>query len=212
MYKVFFSIMRLASPGIARGFKQPLPPVTPPRHHRSNAFTLIEVVIALGIATFAMLPILALMPVGLQTLQNSSNDTVTAGIAQQIRGELQQVSFNPQTSGTPTALTMSNLCGTLDGQYLPASSQPPGFIYYYSLDGVQLNVTNPLSTAPVPAGTYFSAVFTRQTATMPGTTGTYDGANAAEMVTVYLSYPHGAPQANQQKIVFSLLAAKQNSD
>ena len=69
----------------------------------------------------------------------------------------------------------------------------------------------------MPSNAYYTAVFTRQTAVVPATTGTtntmaYDSANAAETVTVYLRYPAFAPQANQKLTVFSMLAAKQNSD
>ena len=207
--------MRPLLTGTAHHSRRPPSAFTSP-HYRNQGFTLVEVVLALGVATFAMLPILALMPIGLQTLQDSSNETVTAGIAQQIRGELQQISFAvPATS--LNQLNMANLCGTLDGVYIPAISAAPGWTYYYTFDGIKINTDSaPLMTS-MPSNAYYTAVFTRQTAVIPATTATgasmaYDTANAAEKVTVYIRYPAFAPQGNQKLTVFSMLAAKQNSD
>ena len=222
---MYSPVMRLRSPR-ARGF---------PAHCRS-AFTLVEVVLALGVAVFAMLPILALMPIGLQTLQDASNDTITATIAQEIRGELQQVSFNtPVVTGTPTELSVLLLCGTavngfptLDNPSNPinspslfASGTAPGAIYYYTIAGVKLNndLNYPALTSP-PSNAYYRAIFTHQTFANPYLSATFNSTASAnptaEMITVYLQYPVtigiSGTASYQHTQVFSLLAAKQNSD
>lgn len=63
------------------------------REKRARGFSLVEVVLAVGIVSFALLPLMALLPVGLRTVKNSMTQTVTAAIAQQIRGELLQASL-----------------------------------------------------------------------------------------------------------------------
>jgi uncharacterized protein (TIGR02598 family) len=81
---------------------------------QAHGFSLIEVAIALGIVSFVLIPIIGLLPMGLATIQASENQTVMAGIAQQIRGQLQEITFSsvatlPQTTyyytneGVPTA-------------------------------------------------------------------------------------------------------------
>ncbi|MDR1146253.1 MAG: Verru_Chthon cassette protein B [Verrucomicrobiales bacterium] len=60
--------------------------------HRRRAFSLVEVTLALGIATFALLTIVSILPLGLRMVRDSAIDQATANITSQIRGELQQLS------------------------------------------------------------------------------------------------------------------------
>ena len=46
-----------------------------------NAFSLVEVTLALGIAAFCLLAIFGLLPVGIKSQQNAIGQTVAAGIA-----------------------------------------------------------------------------------------------------------------------------------
>jgi uncharacterized protein (TIGR02598 family) len=65
-----------------------------PRHIRSTqAFSLIEVVLAIGVVSFAMVSILGLIPVGLTTFRNAMDLSVEAGIAQRLAGEVQRTDF-----------------------------------------------------------------------------------------------------------------------
>jgi len=65
----------------------------PSRASHSGAFALIEVSLALGITGFALVAILGLLPIGLDSNRNSAAQTVAANIATQIEGDL-------RTSGT----------------------------------------------------------------------------------------------------------------
>lgn len=64
-----------------------------------QAFSLVEVVLALGIISFAMTTLMALLPVGLTTLRDSIETTVRADVIRQVAGELQQTPFS-QISGS----------------------------------------------------------------------------------------------------------------
>ena len=60
---------------------------------RRSAFSLIEVVLAIGIIAFAFVSIVGLVPVGLATLNRAIDSTVTSQIVQQLVTEAQQMSY-----------------------------------------------------------------------------------------------------------------------
>jgi len=65
------------------------------RFRRSNqAFSLIEVTLALGIVAFALLPLVALLPVGLDSQRDAIESTTNAQILQTITGDLQRTEFD----------------------------------------------------------------------------------------------------------------------
>lgn len=70
---------------------------------RRSAFTLVETALALGIVAFAMIPLLGLLPIGLQMSHNASDLTLSAQIAQRLAGMIQQAGYSSfqASSGTP---------------------------------------------------------------------------------------------------------------
>ncbi len=81
----------------------------------NGGFSLVEIVLAIGITSFALIATLGLLPVGLNTLRESSTQTAVANISQYIRGELQQISFNPATSFNVQNLNSTTYYFTRDG-------------------------------------------------------------------------------------------------
>lgn len=81
----------------------------------SCGFSLVEIVLAIGITSFALIATLGLLPVGLNTLRESSTQTAVANISQYIRGELQQISFNPNSSFNVQSLNSATYYFTRDG-------------------------------------------------------------------------------------------------
>jgi len=61
------------------------------------AFTLIEVVIALGVTTFCLITLLALLPVGVNTAVKSRGETRAGYLAEQIVSDLRSSPFNNAT-------------------------------------------------------------------------------------------------------------------
>lgn len=57
-------------------------------NHRAGAFSLIEVALALGVISFAIVGIMGLFPVALRTAQESQRETRATLIAQQIFADL----------------------------------------------------------------------------------------------------------------------------
>ncbi len=73
-----------------------------PPYHRCNsgaaAFSLLEVVLALGIAAFCLIAVLGLLPVGVQTNRNASSQTAVSNIIATVVSDLRT---------TPAAATTS---------------------------------------------------------------------------------------------------------
>lgn len=65
-----------------------------------RAFSLIEVVIAIGIFAFAIVPIIGLLGSGMGTLKDSMSDTVRSDIARRIVGEYQRMPYSNLAYGT----------------------------------------------------------------------------------------------------------------
>lgn len=56
--------------------------------NHKRAFSLVEVTIALGLVAFAVLSVIGLLPIGLATMREAMNQTVTAQIIREISAEL----------------------------------------------------------------------------------------------------------------------------
>jgi hypothetical protein len=131
---------------------------------------------------------LALLPIGLKSVRESMDQTVSASIAQQIRGELDQASFGTNANNTNTLNLLSSL---------------PTNTNYYSEEGILLANTSSLSDPP-----YYIATF----ATNPVTSSVVNFTNNnAQMVTVTLSYPFSHPANARSTNIISLLIARQTS-
>ena len=152
----------------------------------SFAFTLVEVVMAMGIVSCSLLVIVGLLPVGLRTLNDSAVQYGITTIAQKISSELQEMPFLPSVSNPNYAITQLN--NRTDS---------------YTREGAFLSNTNDPTR-------YFAVSFSTGNSTIPGATNsTY--ANNIQTVRATITYPALAPAASQQTNVLSFLAAKQNN-
>ncbi len=70
-----------------------LPPLASSLDHRRAAFSLVEITLALGIVSFALVSVLALMPLGMKNLRAAIDTTVSAQITQSLVAETQQTDF-----------------------------------------------------------------------------------------------------------------------
>jgi Tfp pilus assembly protein PilV len=142
------------------------------------AFSLLEVVIALGVITVGIVGILAVFPTALQTGHSAQDETRAAHIAQSVFGSLVAQAPSqfssvqlplypaPSPSPTPINLTTTSL-----------------YTLYASNDGQLIN-------SPTNA-TYLITIYTNNA--VPGFT---DLASANE-VTLRVAWPANAPVANQ---------------
>jgi type II secretory pathway pseudopilin PulG len=96
-----------------------------------EAFSLVEVTIALGIVAFGVVAIFALLPAGLQLVRESTDESIASGILTMMASDVQAKTTNPSesprftirlTSGTKAGILHSNGNGGLlfdaSGRYL----------------------------------------------------------------------------------------------
>jgi uncharacterized protein (TIGR02598 family) len=159
------------------------------RRSITRGFSLVEVVLALGVTSFVLMALIGALPAGVKTVKDSMNDSARSNILQEIRGELEEVTFGTSASAS------DNLVTTLASQ-----------TNYYSPEGLLLTSTG----GAVPSGAYYQATFAAANATIPGTTSQFQY-ESAQTITVTLAYPVAAPAANQTTATYYLLAAKQKS-
>jgi len=144
------------------------------RRARTHSFSLLEVVIALGVIAVGIVGVLAVFPTALQTGHSSQDETRAAHIAQSVFGSL-VAGATSQFNAVPLPPTPS-----ID---LTASSSPTSPTLYADNDGNLIpNSTN---------SAYAIFIYTNNA--VPGFT---DPASA-NLVTVRVAWPANAPAANQ---------------
>lgn len=70
------------------------PPAGMKRGATSGGFSLVEVVIAIGVIAFAFIPMVGMLPMGLNLSRQAIDTTVQAQIAQELTAEVQQTDFS----------------------------------------------------------------------------------------------------------------------
>jgi uncharacterized protein (TIGR02598 family) len=147
-----------------------------------HAFSLVEVVLAVGVVSFALLSVLAMLPIGLTSVQNAEFLQATGNITDQIRGQLPLLSFSGSGSGSIRGLAST--------------------INYYTTDGVPTTTT---------ASEYYKAIFkvTSISSSQPVVDANFNSTSSAQNVTVILTYPY--PVCNQTN-TFSFFVARQTDN
>jgi len=145
------------------------------RRARTSSFSLLEVVIALGVIAVGIVGVLAVFPTALQTGHSAQDETRAAHIAQSVFGSL--------VAGATSQFTAVPLPPTSVSVDLTASSAPTSPTLYADNDGNLIpNSTN---------SAYAIFIYTNNA--VPGFT---DPASA-NLVTVRVAWPANAPAANQ---------------
>jgi uncharacterized protein (TIGR02598 family) len=88
-------------------------PFTPPRLRATSGFTLVEIVIALGVAAFCLVAMLGLIPTGLKSVRNSVTDTAATEALAAVAADLRDIQPGSNASpnyniALPTALGLTN--------------------------------------------------------------------------------------------------------
>ncbi len=97
----------------------------PWRARRRGGFTLVEVVLALGVASFGLISMMGLLTVGLKTFHDAMSATTETEIAQQMANQLQLANYSTiKSATTPTT-------------------------YYFTQEGIQTTAANAVYYAQV---------------------------------------------------------------
>ena len=171
------------------------------KHHsasRSNqrGFSLMEVVLAMGLVSFVMMTIVGLLPVGLQMAQDSRLQQAKANIVQQMRGMLQQISFDEDSGQNSGQDPDQDKKFTIHGL--------PKTFLHFSEDGMKTEEAN----------AFYEASFELDDASVKASQGskaTKFGSTNARFIIVTLEYPMYAPESARKSTVFSLLSANQGT-
>ena len=78
---------------------------------RTTGFSLIEVTLALGVSSFAMLAIFGLLPVGLNSSQTAAQQTVATNLATAIVTDMKQVPSASAITASSTLKAVSSKYG-----------------------------------------------------------------------------------------------------
>lgn len=116
----------------------------PPRPFRSaslraRAFSLVEVVLAVGVVAFAFVAIMGLLPAGMTQFRQAIDTSVCAQIAQRVIMEAQQTDFDILTDS-------ANIVSPTAGQTFQAPTKANGALRYFDEQGNEIPATG--STAP----------------------------------------------------------------
>jgi prepilin-type N-terminal cleavage/methylation domain-containing protein len=149
------------------------------RRTRTRGFSLLEVVIALGVITVGIVGVLAVFPTALQTGHSAQDETRAAHIAQSVFGSV-VAGASSHFSNAQLPLSSPSPAPTPVSIDLTTSSS---YTLYASNDG---QLSNSATNA-----TYAITIYTNNS--VPGFT---DPASA-NAVTVRVAWPATAPTANQ---------------
>ncbi len=145
---------------------------------RTEGFSLIEVVFALAVAVFCLLPILGLIPIGLSTNQGTVRETTATSLAEAMAVDLR---------ATPSSATSSPGYGlavpTVGGSVTTST-------IYLTEDGSNTDSSGTKLTAPsAKQATYLATVVLT-----PAAIGTLNASSARILIT----WPAQPNQANNQ--------------
>jgi len=113
--------------------------------HKTTAFSLVELTLALGVAAFALIAILGMLPVGLKTQQASVEQTTAAEIISQIAADLRAAVRKPGNAGNPNSTSVQF---GLRGYW--ANAATPSWLYFTN-DGNYISGSTNQSTVPATA-------------------------------------------------------------
>ena len=120
---------------VLRGSSQSLGSRPSTLHPRCSAFSLVEVVIAIGVAAFCLVAMLGLFPTGLKSVKNTIDQTAAAGYLDAIALDLSSIPLGSNTS-------------SLYGLTLPArgGSSTSTTNFYFNDDGTLTSSSSSVST------------------------------------------------------------------
>lgn len=171
--------------------------------HRFRGFSLVEIVVALGIIAFALVAILGLFPVAMREAREGRNETRAASIAQLIFGQLR--THDPRQKALPIGpdpVKVSTTDGNLNlGLQAPNSTTTNLAYVAFDEDGEPIRRITPAQYDGTDAsGTLSQATYKVRVRAMPN-----QPISGLARVAVDVTYPPTAPIASRSTNTFTLL-------
>ena len=168
---------------------------------KARAFTLVEIVLALGLVSFSMLAIFALVAQGQKTSRESRLDSVAALLAGKASSRLRaSAAWSSPIADYTGGSTLADI----------AAGSPVTITNYYDKD---LNLTN--STSPdrqfalaTEVGPVSAAGLSSANPEVSSALATLGSAKNTVYLNITVSYPALAPDANRSKRYFSSIITR----
>jgi uncharacterized protein (TIGR02598 family) len=100
-------------------------------HHR-HGFSLVEIVLAIGVAVFALVAVLGLLNSATVTDSNAGRDTTLAAMSDYVLSDLRSVPFDALWAADPTTVTKP----------APTTNSPANSTYYFTNEGAPMTATD----------------------------------------------------------------------
>ncbi len=162
-------------------------------HRARGAFSLVEAALSLGIISFAVLAIMGLLPMAMQTAQENDRETRATLIARRIFDELQ--SLPPTNTALVRGPSVTNTPGRIQGINLSTPSVHV-LIYDEQGEGLTSAVAPEAFQHSISAPAYFAAEV-RVTPNFPS--------SGIARVQAKVEAPSSAPSSRRSKFVFVTL-------
>lgn len=177
------------------------------RTMNARAFSLVEVVLAIGIFAFAALAIVALLGQGMKTSRDARLESVSALLSGKVNSTLRASSAWDNPTDDAKAFTQNrSLTDIADGS--PASSTN-----YYSIALSATNATNPAQFAMVVRIEPFTANnFSSADTDVRNALASLPAAQNTVLLNVEVSFPALAPEANRSKRFFSSVITRTSTN
>ena len=123
-----------------------------------SGFSLVEVVIAIGIAAFTLATIGGIFGITNQSALDSSHDTLITSMIGQVMGDLRPLPFDTLWSADPRGATPAYLASLAPAATpIPPANPPSNSTYYFTSEGVLIE---PSATGAFSATGYTNAPVT----------------------------------------------------
>lgn len=167
------------------------------------AFSLVEVVLALGVFGFAIVAILGVIPTGLQTSRGAQDETRAAQIAQSIFGSLAAQNLKRDPAGQPEVDVNGHL-QLNDAAKIPGVASPVDLTSGAATTAYATN-DGQVTDSAANASYAISIALDTSPAGFDGPVGAEVFAN---QVTLTVAWPGNVPAANQTKRSFTRVITK----
>jgi uncharacterized protein (TIGR02598 family) len=97
-----------------------------------DGFSLVEVVLAIGVAVFALVSVLGLLNSATITDGNAGRDTTVAAMSEYVLSDLRSVPFDALWAADPTTVTNP----------APSTTAPANSTYYFSNEGAPMTAAD----------------------------------------------------------------------
>jgi len=158
-----------------------------------QGFSLIEVVVSLGIVAIAVSGVLGVLSTAMTTTKDNDRETMLVSMNDQVMTDLRVVPFDALWQAVPHSAAISTASS--------AQTAPEDTLYYFTNEAVLIP-----GTAPTSDATYLCTV--KKTPDADSQNHGVNGAYNLLKLQLHFSWPLSAPEANRRAAVINTSLAR----